>query len=146
MSVVYYIPTDTDELLVSTMRDRGKAKVVARHPKASLCVLDERWPFSYLQVYCDAVVDDDPDLVVEVMMAVAGRMSGEPLPEEARPIVAAMAEEEERVVLRCRPYNTFAQPPAHLYRNDQEEAIVHWVSGAVPWDAPDKPESPRQMA
>ena len=146
MSVVYYIPTDTDELLVSTMRDRGKAKVVARHPKASLCVLDERWPFSYLQVYCDAVIDDDPDLVVEVMMAVAGRMSGEPLPEEARPIVAAMAEEEERVVLRCRPYNTFAQPPAHLYRNDQEEAIVHWVSGAVPWDAPDKPESPRQMA
>ena len=30
MSIVYYVPTDTDELLVSTMRDRGKAKVVAR--------------------------------------------------------------------------------------------------------------------
>ena len=28
MSVVYYIPTDSDELLVSTMRDRAKAKVV----------------------------------------------------------------------------------------------------------------------
>ncbi len=41
MSVVYYVPTDTDELLVSTMRDRGKAKAVARDPKASLCVLDE---------------------------------------------------------------------------------------------------------
>jgi hypothetical protein len=144
MSVVYYIPTDTDELLVSTMRERGKAKVITRNPKASLCVLDERWPFSYLQVYCDAVVDDDPDLVVDVMMAVAGRMSGEPLPQEARPVVATMAEEEGRVALRCRPYNTFAQPPVHLYRNDQEEAIVHWVSGMVPWDAPDKPESSRQ--
>ena len=141
MSVVYYIPTDTDELLVSTMRDRGKAKVVGRNPKASLCVLDERWPFSYLQVYCDAAVDEDPELVVDVMMAVAGRMSGEPLPEEFRPAVAEMAEKEGRVVLRCRPYNTFAQPPAHLYRNDQEQAITHWVSAVVPWNAADTPES-----
>jgi PPOX class probable F420-dependent enzyme len=141
MSVVYYIPTDTDELLVSTMRDRGKAKAVSRNPKASLCVLDERWPFSYLQVYCDAVVDDDPDVVVDVMMAVAERMSGESLPDEVRPVVAKMAEDEGRVVLRCRPYSTFAQPPAHLYRNDQDEGIVHWVSAVVPWDTADKPSS-----
>jgi hypothetical protein len=140
MSVVYYIPTDTDELLVSTMRERGKAKVVARNPKMSICVLDERWPFSYLQVYCDAVVDDDRDLIIEVMMAVGGRMSGEVLPEEARPVVAAMAEEEDRVVLRCRPYSTFAQPPRHLHRNDQEEQVTHWRSALVPWDAPDEPE------
>src|SRR5262245_21875526 len=82
MSIVYYVPTDTDELLVSTMRDRSKARSVARHPKVSLCVLDERWPFSYLQVYCDAAVDDDPDLVVDVMMAVGGRMSGQPLADD----------------------------------------------------------------
>jgi hypothetical protein len=137
MSIVYYVPTETDELLVSTMRDRGKAKAVARHPKVSICVLDERWPFAYLQVYCDAVVDDDPELVVDVMMAIGGRMSGEPLPVDARPVVAAMAEEEGRVVLRCRPYNSFAQPPRHLYENDQEERITHWRSGVVPWDAPD---------
>src|ERR1700742_1600955 len=79
MSIVYYVPTDTDELLVSTMRDRSKAKAVGRLGKVSLCVLDERWPFSYLQVYCEAIVDDDADLVVDVMMAVAERMSGEPL-------------------------------------------------------------------
>jgi len=137
MSVVYFVPTDTDELLVSTMRDRGKARVVARNPKASLCVLDERWPFSYLQVYCDAVVDDDPDLVVDVMMAVGGRMSGTALPHDARPVVAAMAAEEQRVVLRCRPYATFAQPPRHLHSNDQEEPVTHWVSGLVPWDTAD---------
>lgn len=139
MSVVYFIPTDTDELLVSTMRGRGKARVVRRDPKVSLCVLDERWPFAYLQVYCDAVVDDDPELVVDVMMAVAGRMSGEPLGPEVRPFVAAMAEEEDRVVLRCRPYSTFAQPPRHLHRNDQEELVTHWRSALVPWDAPDQP-------
>ena len=140
MSVVYYIPTDTDELLVSTMRDRGKARVIARDPKVSICVLDERWPFAYLQVYCDAVIDSDPDLVVDVMMAVAGRMSGMPLGDDARPFVEAMAEEEGRVVLRCRPYSTFAQPPRHLHKNDQEERITHWRSGVVAWDAGDDSE------
>ena len=110
MSIVYYIPTDTDELLVSTIAGRGKARMVARDGKVSLCVLDERWPFAYLQVYADAVVETDPDLVVDVMMAVAGRMSGNPLPEEARPLVQQMAIDENRVLIRCRPYETFAQP------------------------------------
>src|SRR2546421_7958079 len=76
MSVVYYVPTDADELLVSTMAGRGKARAVARDGKVSLCVLDERWPFAYVQVYADATVERDPDLVVDVMMAVAARMSG----------------------------------------------------------------------
>jgi hypothetical protein len=71
---------------------------------------------AYLQVYCDARVDDDPKLVVDVTMAVGGRMSGTPLPEEARPTVEAMARTEARVVLRCRPYATFAQPPRHRPR------------------------------
>ena len=133
MSVAYYVPTDGDELLVSTLSERSKAKVVARTGKASLCILDETWPFVYLQVYCDATVDDDPDLVVDVMMAVAERISGTPLTEDARPVVKAMAEYEQRVVLRCRPYATFAQPPRHLHRNDQPDRI----SAALPWDAED---------
>jgi len=137
MSIVYYVPTDDEELLVSTMRGRAKAKVVARTGKASLCVLDERWPFAYLQVYCDACLDDHPDLVVDVMMAVAERMSGQPLPREARPAVEAMAKAEDRVVIRCRPYATFAQPPRHLHRNDQAERLTHWISAAMPWDARD---------
>lgn len=137
MSVVYYIPTDDGQLLVSTMGVRSKARAVARNPKVSLCVLDERWPFAYLQVYADAVVENDPEIVVDVMMAVGGRMSGQPIGEEAREFVAAMAQEEGRVVLRCRPYETFGQPPRHLHANDQEEQITHWVSGAVPWDAAD---------
>jgi hypothetical protein len=137
MSVVYYIPTDDDELLVSTMAARGKARAVARDPKVSLCILVERWPFAYMQVYADAVVDRDTDLVIDVMMAGGWRMSGQKLGEDARPIVAAMAAEEDRVVLRCRPYATFAQPPRHLKRNDQTDPITHWVSSTIPWDAPD---------
>src|ERR1700745_2608313 len=88
MSIVYYVPTDNDELLVATMGGRRKAPMGGRDVKVSLCILDERWPFAYLQVYTDATIERDHDLVVDVMMAVAGRMSGEPLPEEARPIVA----------------------------------------------------------
>jgi PPOX class probable F420-dependent enzyme len=137
MSVVYYVPTDEDELLVSTMAGRSKALAVVRDPKVSLCILDERWPFSFLQVYADATVDRDPDLVVDVMMAVGERMSGQPLGPEARPAVQAMAKEEDRVVLRCRPYSTFATPPRHLHSNDQADRLTHWVSGSVPWDAPD---------
>jgi hypothetical protein len=137
MSIVYYIPTDDDELLVSTMGGRGKARVVQRDGKVSLCVLDERWPFAYLQVYTDATFDPDRDLAVDVMMAVAGRMSGQPLGEEARPHIEAMSERENRVVIRCRPYATFASPPRHLDRNDQVQELSHWVSGVVPWDAAD---------
>lgn len=138
MSVVYYIPTDSDELLVSTMRGRAKAKAAGRVGKVSLCVLDERWPFTYLQVYCDARIDDDAELVTDVMMAVGGRMSGTSLPEAARPVVAEMAKKEDRVVIRCRPYETFASPPRHLHQNDQAEKLTHWVSGSVPWDSSDE--------
>ncbi|OBJ66161.1 pyridoxamine 5'-phosphate oxidase [Mycobacterium marseillense] len=137
MSVVYYIPTDADELLVSTMAGRGKARVVDRDGKVSLCVLDERWPFAYLQVYADATVEEDRDLAVDVMMAVAGRMSGRPLGDEARPHIASMCGRENRVVIRCRPYSTYATPPRHLHRNDQASELSHWVSGVIPWDAVD---------
>jgi PPOX class probable F420-dependent enzyme len=137
MSVVYYVPTDDDELLVSTMANRSKARAVARDAKVSLCVLDERWPFAFLQVYADATVDTDPELVVDVMMAVGERMLGQALGDDARPGVEAMAEQEERVVLRCRPYATFVTPPRQPDRDDPAKDLTHWNAGSVPWDAPD---------
>lgn len=137
MSVVYYVPAENDDLLVATMGARAKAKAVARNGKVNLCVLDETWPFAYLQVYCDAVIDDDEEALVDVMMAVAERMSGEPLAPELRPMVKAAGEQEGRVLLRCRPYSTFATPPRHLHRNDQKEPLTHWLSASVPWDATD---------
>ena len=45
----------------------------------------------------------DRVLVVDVMMAAAGRMSGQPLGDDARPYVEQMADKEDRVVVRCRP-------------------------------------------
>ena len=41
MSVTYYLMSDPDTILISTMAARGKAKAVARNGKVSLCVLDE---------------------------------------------------------------------------------------------------------
>ncbi len=139
MSVVYYIPAENDDLLVSTMSARAKAKAVARSSKVSLCILDETWPFAYLQVYCNAVIDDDGETLVDVMMAVAERMSGERLAEELRPLVKTMGEEEDRVLIRCRPYATFVTPPRHLHRNDQQEPLTHWISASMPWEASDNP-------
>jgi hypothetical protein len=139
MSIVYYIPADNDDLYVATMADRAKAKAVARDGKISLCVLDETWPFAYLQVYCDAVIEDDDETLIDVMMGVAERMSGEPLAPELRPAVKAVAKEENRVLVRCEPYATFVTPPRHLHHNDQEEPLTHWVSASMPWDAPDSP-------
>ena len=137
MTIVYYVPTDDGELLVSTMAGRGKARVIARDDKVSLCVLDERWPFTFLQVYADAVIDRDPELTVDVMMGIGERMSGQHPGEQARPFVREMAERENRLVIRCRPYATFATPPRHLHDNRQAEELTHWDSASVPWDAAD---------
>src|SRR5437660_1575721 len=83
----FYATLEHEEILVSTMAGRAKAKAVERSPKVSLCVLDEQWPPSYLQVYCDATVDTEFDRVVEVMMSIAGVMAGNPMPEDVRPMV-----------------------------------------------------------
>jgi hypothetical protein len=140
MSVVYYVPAENGDLLVATMGERAKAKAVVRSEKISLCVLDETWPFAYLQVYCDAVIDPDAETLVDVMMAVAERMSGEPLSQDLRPMVKAMGEQEGRVLIRCRPYATFVTPPRHLHDNNQAEQLTHWVSASMPWGAADTPD------
>jgi PPOX class probable F420-dependent enzyme len=138
LSVVYYVPTDDDELVISTHAGRAKARSVTREPNVSLCVLDERWPFAYLQVYSKAVVDRDRDFAIDVMMAVGARMAGAALPDEARAGVAAMAEAEDRVVLRCRPYATFAQP-AHAVAGGGTPApsARPTIPASLPWDAAD---------
>ena len=65
MSIVYYVVAGDDELRVSSMRDRAKTRSVRRDGKVTLCVLDEQWPMSYLQVFCEAEVVDDVDAAVD---------------------------------------------------------------------------------
>ena len=42
MTVVYYVMNGDDELLISTMAARSKARVVGGGRKVSVCVLDEK--------------------------------------------------------------------------------------------------------
>jgi PPOX class probable F420-dependent enzyme len=133
MSIVYY-SADPEEIVVSTMAERAKAKAVARDPKVSLCVLDEQWPPSYLQVYCDATIDTDFDFVVDVMMRIAGVMAGQPLSEEVRPMVEDGARVEKRVAVRLRPYASFYTPPKHVHQeSDVGPGLLHTTSASVPW-------------
>ena len=90
MSIVYYV-MDGNDILVSTMAGRGKAKAVKRRAKVSLCVLDERWPPTYLQVYCDARVETDERAVVDLMVRIAGVMAGNEMPDSVRPLIEQAA-------------------------------------------------------
>src|SRR5215831_6631034 len=80
MSIIYYMMDGRDDLLISTMADRGKARVAQRNHKASVLVLDEKWPPTYVQIYCDvsveATMDSDPERVVDSMMRLYALMAG----------------------------------------------------------------------
>jgi hypothetical protein len=133
MSIVYY-SADPAEIVVSTMAERAKAKAVARNPKVSLCVLDEQWPPSYLQVYCEAEIDTRFESVVDVMMRIAAVMAGAPMSEDVRPMVEEGARAEKRVALRLRPYATFYTPPRHVHSEaDIGPGLLHETSAAIAW-------------
>lgn len=132
-SIVYYV-TDGDDLLVSTMGARAKAKAVRRLGKVSLCVLDEQWPPSYLVAYCDARVETEPTAVVDLMLKIAGVMAGKPMPDSVRPMVEEGARREGRVVLRLSPYATFHSPPKHVHQaSDVNEKLLHGLGDSLPW-------------
>jgi PPOX class probable F420-dependent enzyme len=132
-SIVYYV-TDGDDLLVSTMGARAKAKAVQRLGKVSLCVLDEQWPPTYVVVYCDAKLEREPKAVTDLMMRIAGVMAGKEMPESVRPMVEQGAQKEGRVVLRLTPYATFCTPPRHVHgEQDANEKLSHELGNTLPW-------------
>jgi hypothetical protein len=132
MTVVYYV-VDGDDLLISTMAARGKAKAVARHKEVSLCILDEAWPLGYLQVYGYADLAHDRDLAVDVLAKVVGIMAGEEVPASRRPQIEQMVDDEGRVVIRVTPYATFETPPRHVYKMSDLDTLTHFTSQSMPW-------------
>lgn len=133
MSVVYYVMDDDDRILVSTMRDRSKARAVGRDAPVALCVLDEQWPLTYVQVYCTAEVDPDLDRATDLMMRISAVMAGNEMPASARPDVEEMVRREHRVVLRLSPYATFQTPPRHVHQAADIKGLTHWTSTGLPW-------------
>ncbi len=132
MTVVYYV-MDGDDLLVSTMAGRGKARAVARDGRVSLCILDEHWPFNYLQVYGHGEVEADAGQAADVLTRVVGLMAGQEVPDSRRPQIAQLAMAEQRVVIRVKPYATFETPPRHVYKMSDIDTLSHWTSSSLPW-------------
>lgn len=132
MSVVYYA-VDGDDLLIATMAARAKAKAVKRVGEASACILDEKWPLTYLQVYGPARLDTSFPLLIDTMVKVGEIMSGQPLPPEARPFVEDMARREERVLIRLSPQWTVYSPPVHLNAGDDGSKMQHGLAQRLPW-------------
>ena len=134
MSVVYYT-TDGDDILVATMAARAKAKAVQRVGEASICVLDEKWPLTYLQLYGPARLDSSFDLLIDTMVKVGEIMSGQQIPNEARPFVEEMARRENRVLIRLSPEWTVYSPPVHLNAGDDGSRMQHDLAQRLPWKA-----------
>lgn len=132
MTVVYYV-MDGDDLLISTMADRAKALAVRRDPKVSVCVLDEQWPLTYVQVYGDAVIEDDFAQAVDVLRQVINLMAGAEVSQTRLAGIEQMARDEKRVVIRVRPYATFATPPRHVYQASDIDTLTHSTSKSQPW-------------
>lgn len=132
MTVVYYV-MDGDDMLVSTMAARAKARAVRRDPEVSLCVLDENWPVTYLQVYGRAVLDDDPARGADLLVRIIELMAGQPLTPERRDQAEKLAREEQRVVIRVTPHSTFATPPRHVTKMEDLDTLTHWTSTTEPW-------------
>lgn len=137
MSVTYYMMEDPDTILVSTMAARGKAKAVGRNPKVSICVLDEKWPPTYMQVYCDARIDatmeSNPQRVINSMMRLYQVMADKPMPEAVRAEAAETARREQRVILLLKPYATFETPPRHVYSEKDAVGLTHWTGNLLSW-------------
>ncbi len=132
MTVVYYV-LDGDDLLISTMAARAKALAVQRNPKVSLCILDEQWPLTYLQVYGEATLEEDFDQAVDVLRRVIDLMAEKEVGAGKLPEIERMAREENRVVIRVRPYATFATPPRHVYKAEDIDTLTHFTSNSMPW-------------
>jgi nitroimidazol reductase NimA-like FMN-containing flavoprotein (pyridoxamine 5'-phosphate oxidase superfamily) len=137
MSIVYYIMDGPDDLLISTMAERAKAKAVQRDRKVSLMVLDEKWPPTYVQLYCDAAIDatmeSNAARVIDSMMSLYALMAGKPMPESARANAAQTAMQERRIILRLKPYATFETPPRHVYKAEDTAGLTHWLGQLLPW-------------
>ncbi len=87
-----------------------------RNPAISICVLGEKQPFPYLLVYGRAVIEEQS--AVDTMMKIGGRMSGNVVPEAARPAVEERAQKEGRVVLRFTPERFSPTTPYGLPKKD----------------------------
>jgi hypothetical protein len=98
-----------------------------------LCVLDENWPPTYLQVYGTAVLERDEEQAADVLRQVVELMAGQSVDAGRGEQIAELAREEQRVVIRVTPYATFATPPRHVRRMEDLDTLTHTTSTSMAW-------------
>ena len=67
---------DGDDLVFNTGKDTVKGRNLARDPRASLCVDDERPPYSFVVCEGSVRLSEDPGELVEWATRIAGRYMG----------------------------------------------------------------------
>ncbi|WP_414640312.1 PPOX class F420-dependent oxidoreductase [Amycolatopsis sp.] len=71
-----------DDLVFTTMGNSLKAKAFGRNPRFSLCVDDDRPPFSYVQFTAEATLHFDQVETLRWATAIGGRYMGEDKSED----------------------------------------------------------------
>ncbi len=139
MSIVHYA-MDGDDIVFLTMAARQKAKAVNRLGQLSACILAGEqaglsWPPEYLVVDGKASLSNDMDHVVDVATRIIPIMSGNPVPDEARPVIRKVMEKEDRVVVRITPDSTFHSPSVHDVEDADPDADepLHGLGARIPW-------------
>ena len=68
---------DGDDLVFTTWHESVKGKAIRRDPRVSLCVDDERPPFTFVMLYGTATIDEDPAQLRIWAGRIAGRYMGQ---------------------------------------------------------------------
>ena len=132
MSCVYYV-MDGDDILVSSMLGRAKPKAVERDRKVSLCILDEKWPPTYITVFGNAAVEEKGG--DDLLISICELMAEQPMPNFERIKLRKLAIEEKRCVIRVKPESTFETPPRHVYNPEDVNTLSHSFGTTCAWNA-----------
>jgi PPOX class probable F420-dependent enzyme len=98
-------PDDAPELVFTTNTRSSKGRAIARDPRLTICVDDERPPYAYVQVQGVVAVSEDLDELVRTATAIAHRYMGPDRAEEFGRRNAAPGE----LVVRLRPTKIVAE-------------------------------------
>lgn len=71
-----------DYVMFNTGEGTVKGKALRRDPRFAMCVDDERPPFSYVTVYCEATLSDDAAEMLPWSTRIGGRYMGASVADE----------------------------------------------------------------
>jgi PPOX class probable F420-dependent enzyme len=98
-------PDDAPELVFTTNTRSSKGRAIARDPRLTICVDDERPPYAYVQVQGVVAVSEDLDELMRTATAIAHRYMGPDRADEFGRRNAAPGE----LVVRLRPTKIVAE-------------------------------------